>query len=332
MKKVLLSLGLVFIASVSAFSQWNTNGGYLFAKNNRVVIGDSVPPLYYDYTGMSVISKHDIDNGGGNGIASFHSTDNNYLKFNSRTQLGYTSNWASQSQCASIAGNLFINKDNASEAVSRSAGAVFNISFDNYSPIGNYTHYLSGSHSMLSGTFSSYPSNSIISAVIGEDLIGNNSTFAGYFIGRGYYSGNVGIGTTITNEKLNVKGNIKFEDIDNGFILKSPNGNEWKVTIDNNGNLSASLIPTFINNPSIDNNIVLYPNPSSDEINFNIKDVNLESVNVEILNIEGKLIFMKSYKTLNGKINISDLEIGTYIVNVKGSNGAILKSEKIIKK
>lgn len=65
------------------------------------------------------------------------------------------------------------------------------------------------------------------------------------------FSNNVGIGMTGTfvpqiKSTLHVfSGDVNIEQIGSGIILKSPNGNCWRVTIDNSGN----LIRTFISCP-----------------------------------------------------------------------------------
>jgi len=59
-------------------------------------------------------------------------------------------------------------------------------------------------------------------------------------------SGNIGIGTADTKERLQVSnGDIYIEDISSGVIMKSPDGNCWKGTLDNTGilNFVATTCP-----------------------------------------------------------------------------------------
>ncbi len=56
-------------------------------------------------------------------------------------------------------------------------------------------------------------------------------------------NGNVGIGTELPKSKLEVKeGDVYVNDPTKGIILKSPNGNCWRVTIDNTGNFVRTAI------------------------------------------------------------------------------------------
>ncbi len=56
-------------------------------------------------------------------------------------------------------------------------------------------------------------------------------------------NGNVGIGTNNPKTKLQVtSGDVYVDDSTKGIILKSPDGNCWRVTIDNSGNFVRTSI------------------------------------------------------------------------------------------
>ncbi|MBT28134.1 MAG: hypothetical protein CMO01_00630, partial [Thalassobius sp.] len=56
-------------------------------------------------------------------------------------------------------------------------------------------------------------------------------------------TGNVGIGTEQPKAKLEVTdGDVYINDVNKGIILKSPNGNCFRVTIDNNGEFVKTQI------------------------------------------------------------------------------------------
>lgn len=55
--------------------------------------------------------------------------------------------------------------------------------------------------------------------------------------------GNVGIGTASPAARLQVKsGDVYLEDVGTGIITKSPDGNCWRMTVDNSGNIVTTAI------------------------------------------------------------------------------------------
>jgi hypothetical protein len=70
-----------------------------------------------------------------------------------------------------------------------------------------------------------------------------NSTFSSNERLRIDFNGNIGIGTEQPKAKLEVKnGDVYVNDATKGIILKSPNGNCWRVTIDDTGNFVRTQI------------------------------------------------------------------------------------------
>jgi uncharacterized protein len=57
-------------------------------------------------------------------------------------------------------------------------------------------------------------------------------------------SNNVGVGTTNPKSKLQVtQGDLSFETVGTGVVIKSPNGNCWRITVSNTGVLASVAVP-----------------------------------------------------------------------------------------
>jgi len=142
-------------------------------------------------------------------------------------------------------------------------------------------------------------------------------------------NGNVGIGTLDPSEKLEVAGNIFIKD-NNALILSSPNGTKFKITVDDNGNLTTSQI-TAIQSVKFNGEIKIFPNPTDNQLSIEINQNDLMQIDAEIYTLAGKMIYMKSFYSNSFKINTSDLSVGAYILKLKDANGNLIKDDKFLK-
>ena len=93
----------------------------------------------------------------------------------------------------------------------------------------------------------------------------------------------------------------------------------------------SSCNPLKVEKPVINDLINIYPNPTENTINVEINSQNINSFDTEIYNVQGKLIFMKNYKSNSINIDISDFSKGMYLLKIKDEKGNIIKTEKIVK-
>lgn len=81
---------------------------------------------------------------------------------------------------------------------------------------------------------------------------------------------------------------------------------------------------------SLANDVILYPNPSSDYINLQIAEVNASKINVNIFDINGRLVqkiqVIPSQKSVDHRIDISTFSSGTYFMN------GIIDNKEFVKK
>ncbi len=334
---LLMFLTLTAIGSYGQYWDIKTNDTIYY--QSPVIIGNNIG----ENSMLSLVSSFNGYNGGGYGLISKHSTNTSYLSFHSRTRLGYSSNWYEQSQGASIAGALYLSKDNASSVSSRSAGGLFILEFDDYMPYdySSNTHYLGGTYNAIRGTIYEYPTNSIISGIIAEDKIGSDNTYAGYFLGKSYFSENVGIATDSPSAKLEIAdGDIYISDINKGIIMKSPDGNCWRGVLDNSGSLTftkitcpeESIVSTAVGEKELKSssyNVQVYPNPVDDQITLSVDGYDDEELMYSIINISGSVVLSNTVKNSND-IDVSSLNSGAYIIKVSDINNNTIGNTKFI--
>jgi hypothetical protein len=104
---------------------------------------------------------------------------------------------------------------------------------------GTGTYYFGGVMGHLTGAINA-SSNSIVAGVIGlDENTGTANSFAGYFSGKGYFSGRVGIETKSPNSPLHVNGSIATNV---GTVVNSVSLTEWaSVTLANAVGISINL-------------------------------------------------------------------------------------------
>jgi len=90
-------------------------------------------------------------------------------------------------------------------------------------------------------------------------------------------------------------------------------------------NLAFSGSVTGIeNHESFLTNMIVYPNPSSENVNFKFNIKTAQQVNIEITDINGKLIRSTNFGKIQGEtnqnMNISGIAKGTYFVKIKGED------------
>lgn len=89
----------------------------------------------------------------------------------------------------------------------------------------------------------------------------------------------------------------------------------------------VSAYDASLSNESFErNDFTIYPNPANNFFKVNAQ----ETVSIEVYDILGKLVVKKENNSSNDQINISNLNAGVYMVNVKNDNGGI-KIFKLIK-
>lgn len=100
--------------------------------------------------------------------------------------------------------------------------------------------------------------------------------------------------------------------------------------------LKDTLVSLSVQNVTFDADVNLYPNPTTNNTNISLSLNNATSVGVTITDVIGKAIVqIPPQRYTEGENNIpiqtSKLPTGTYIVNLKGKDGALLWSGKLLK-
>ncbi|WP_081485567.1 T9SS type A sorting domain-containing protein [Bernardetia litoralis] len=82
-------------------------------------------------------------------------------------------------------------------------------------------------------------------------------------------------------------------------------------------------------NSIIENKIVIYPNPVSNQLTIKLPSIYKENpTQIELYNSIGQLVLSKSYEETTIEVSVSSYPKGLYILKIQ--NGEEMKTEKII--
>ena len=167
----------------------------------------------------------------------------------------------------------------------------------------------------------------------GSLMVGFNSTVPTLFVSEStsYPSsfsgiGNVGIGTTEPKARLQVAdGDIFIQDINKGIIMKSPDGNCWRGTVNNSGQLVFVKLDDCENltdNKPVnqtENSVKITPNPASGYFEVNCSNEDLQKYStLSLYDISGNVVFSQQLDSTVNRISTSNLKSGTYVIRLHG--------------
>ena len=90
----------------------------------------------------------------------------------------------------------------------------------------------------------------------------------------------------------------------------------------------STTVGIEITNISLD--FIAYPNPTSSNIVLSIRDFNNEKLNYQLYDMNGKLLKSNKVNAINTTIDMSELPVSNYVLNINNDSSTI-KSFKIIK-
>lgn len=188
-------------------------------------------------------------------------------------------------------------------------------------------------------------SNYLAKIYLGDDnhsISANANSNLTFFTGNGnhfaFLNGNAGFGTSEPAAKVQIKdGDIFIEDINRGIVMKSPDGNCWRGTMNNQGVMEFAQIDcntllsgTTEKTPNPASAIKIYPNPAGNQV-FISCNTNFNTLKLEITNMNGQLISAHKLSNSESFIDLSAYQPGAYIFRLTDENGKQVAAQKVIK-
>lgn len=146
---------------------------------------------------------------------------------------------------------------------------------------------------------------------------------------------NVGIGIEEPQAKLHIDGDLLFENNLNGIIMKSEDGNCWKGTISNSGELEFTQVDceTLLSGIKSETpkhaDIFIYPNPTHGRINIEYTG-NKKDLRLEVKSVAGHLISTHKIDKGENQLDLHNLSEQLVIVSVYTKKGVLVSTNKVV--
>jgi hypothetical protein len=146
---------------------------------------------------------------------------------------------------------------------------------------------------------------------------------------------NLGFGVEEPKAKVHINGDLLFENSLNGIIMKSEDGNCWKGTISNNGELMFLQVDceTLVSAENISepkhSEVFIYPNPSNGQITVEYTG-NRENLRLEIKSISGLLVATYKIKKGENRIELNNISDQMIVASVFTKKGELISTNKVV--
>lgn len=111
----------------------------------------------------------------------------------------------------------------------------------------------------------------------------------------------------------------------NGVKMVDSLGNELDINLENTPStlVFSKTETTNINNPELSQKVQLFPNPATEKVIINIKD--LDGEHLEVFNNFGQLLLEKNINDSQVELNLKDWNAGVYFVKIKTAERVVSK-------
>ena len=93
----------------------------------------------------------------------------------------------------------------------------------------------------------------------------------------------------------------------------------------------SDILITALKNPNSEQIVKIFPNPTSDALNIDLKNSNFMDYRVQTTALDGKSLDMRKFTTNKIILNLKEYPVGVYIVSIIDKSGKKIGVYKIVK-